>query len=367
MKEVTRRVLVEEEETKDDSEVDQQAQEPSDSSDATESTETSSDSQPSNSTDTNSTDSAPIKEPVRPKYTSITELVPKNKTHTKRIGYEEEFIGHQPMSVEMKINATSHLVDLENRDKLIVDTMKAKNDYEALIYSTRDWISNDDNLVYITNGVTAKEKLLQDLVQNEDWLYEDGYDVELEVYQQRIDELNQTIGPIRYRQKEHELRSSILDHTKQFVKNMTDEIDRLHLHVPWIEEFKIERLRNMTENATEWFEQTLAKQEQLALDEDPVLTSDEIRENILRIGYIIEKLSKTPKPRDWDRKIREAQEAEAAKNGNYTLTNSTEVDAEDENTTETTDNSDETTSTEDDTENQSTEDPQDESEIKEDL
>lgn len=362
MKEVTRRVLVEEEENKDDSEVDQQAQEPSDSS---ESTESSSDSQSSDSTDTK--DSTPIKEPKRPKYETITELVPKNKTHTKKIGYEEEFIGHQPMTIEMKINATAHLVDLENRDKLIVDTMKAKNDYEALIYSTRDWISNDDNLVYITNGVTAKEKLAEVLVQNEDWLYEDGYDVELEVYQQRIDELNQTIGPIRYRQKEHELRDSILDHTKEFVKNMTDEIDRLHLYVPWIEEFKIERLRNMTENATEWFEQTLAKQEQLALDEDPVLTSDEIRENILKIGYIIEKLSKTPKPRDWDRKIREAEEAEAAKNGNYTLTNSTEVESDDENTTETTDNSDEATFNEEETENMSTEEPQDESEIKEDL
>jgi hypothetical protein len=365
MKNVTRKVLVEEKaiEVEDNLETGEKTQETSDSTDASESTEAKSDSDSSdsnsNSTDSNSTESIPVKEAPKPKYTYITELVPKNKTHSKKMEYVEEYIGHQPMSIEMKLNATAHLVDFENRDKMIFDTMQSKNDYEALIYSTRDWISDDANIVYTTSEQI--EKLREDLVENEDWLYEDGYDEKYEVYQERINELNKTIGPMRYRQSEHDLRDSILDHTKQFVKNMTDEIERLHILRPWIEEYKIERLKNMTYNATAWFEEKLVEQQQLALNEDPVLTSEDIRENILKIGYIMEKLSKTPKPRDWDKNIKEAQEAEAAKLSNSTLTNSTD------------DNSTVTLNTEDDanagekTEGQSADDQKDEDVIIEDL
>ena len=261
-------------------------------------------------------------------YQIIFEHVEKNKTHTMKLAIEEEFIGHQPMTTEQKVNAAAHLVDLEKRDKLILDTLKAKNDFEALIYSSRDWVSDEDNQVYTTPEVI--EEFMKKLTEGEDWLYEEGYDQKLGVYKDRINELNDTIQPMRYRQSEHKIRTDVLDETHSMVNNFTQEIDSFKKHFPWIEDYKIERLREIAKNATEWFEKTSAEQENLQLHEDPVLTSGEMREKIYSVVYIMKQLSKTPKPKDWGKKA-DKKGAGSAKNSTDGVNsyNSTSDDAPD--------------------------------------
>lgn len=255
--------------------------------------------------------------PKPPQYMTVIEHVVKNKTHSKRITFEEEFIGLQPMTSEMKINAIAQIADLERRDKLILDTMEAKNEYEALIYSTRDWISDEDNQVYSLPEII--EELQKNLTEGEDWLYEDGYDETYQVYKDRVNELNSTISKMKYRQSEHLLREDILDDTKEIIKNFTAQIDFFAEQLPWIEKSKIQRLRDLAANATEWFNDSLEKQEVLELHEDPVLTSEGLRNKVVYVSYAMEQLSRTPKPKGWDKKV------EAAKNATMTDTNSTET------------------------------------------
>lgn len=234
-----------------------------------------------------------------PEYRTIIEHVAKNRTFTKKLFYEEEFITHQPLTTEQKVNAAAHLVNLEKRDKLILDTMKAKNDYEALIYSSREWISEEDNQVYTTPETV--EQFLKELSEGEDWLYEDGYDEKLEVYIERTQKLNSTYNPIRFRHSEHRVREEVVEPAKKYLANITEEINALHKQFPWIESFKIDRLKEMAYNATEWFNTTAAEQEKLQLHEDPVLSSEEIRDKVITLGKIMQMLSRTPKPKDWDK------------------------------------------------------------------
>ncbi|CAI2382877.1 unnamed protein product [Moneuplotes crassus] len=255
--------------------------------------------------------------PKPPQYMTVIEHVVKNKTHSKIITFEEEFIGLQPMTSEMKINAIAQMADLNRRDKLILDTMEAKNEYEALIYSTRDWISDEDNQVYSLPEIT--EELQKNLTEGEDWLYEDGYDETYQVYKDRINELNSTISKMKYRQTEHLLREDILDDTKELIKNFTAQIDFFAKQLPWIEKSKIQKLRDLAANATEWFNDALEKQEGLELHEDPVLTSEGLRNKVVYVSYAMEQLSRTPKPKGWDKKV------EAAKNATMSENNSTET------------------------------------------
>lgn len=236
-----------------------------------------------------------------PEYRTIVEHVAKNKTHTLKLTFTEEYIGHQPMTTAQKVNAAAHLVELEKRDKLILDTMKAKNDYEALIYSSRNWVNEEDNQVYSTSDII--EGFLEKLTEGEDWLYDEGYDEKLEVYQKRIKELNSTIQPMKYRQSEHRIRDEILERTKIMVNNFTQEIDNFATHFPWIEEAKIDKLRELAKNATEWFEKTVEEQDQLQLHEDPVLTTDAIRDKVFYVVNVMTRLSKMPKPKDYKPKF----------------------------------------------------------------
>jgi hypothetical protein len=258
-----------------------------------------------------------------PKYTTIYEEVPKNRTRSNTLTISEIFHGLQPLTTAQKLSATAHLVDLEKRDKLILDTLKAKNDYETLIYSSRSWIQEEDNLKYTTQEV--KEKFLEELNEAENWIYEDGFDETLQVYTDRINHINDTINPIKFRKHEHEVREDVMDGIKRMVANFTEEIEEFHKHFPWIDEKKVETLLEFAKNSTKWFNDKVEEQEKMALNEDPVLTSKDLKERILSIPYALEKWSKIRKPRDWDKKQKEKEERL------NNPTNSTESDSQTEN------------------------------------
>lgn len=290
-------------------------------------------------------------------FSIVFEQEARNRTRSLKLNYTEDFIGHQPMTTEQKLNATAHLVNFEKRDKLIYDTLKAKNDYEALIYSSRDWISDESHHVYSTPEII--EEFQKNLTEGEDWLYEEGFDEKLEVYQERVRGLNATISSLKYRQAEHSVRDSILEGTYKLIGNFTNEIDAFQAQFPWIEGYKIRKLKELAKNATEWFQETVKEQEKLALSEDPVLKSLDIRDKIFSISYIMEQLSKTPKPKDWDKKQKEKDLS--AKNTTDTTvtpdaessTNFNETDTEETVTQEDTDATSEDTET---TEEETTED-----------
>lgn len=262
--------------------------------------------------------------PEEPKYETITEVVTKTRIINMPINYTETFIGHTPLSFDEKINAISNLVSLEKRDKLILDTFKAKNDFEALIYSSRDWISNEDNHVYTTSDKI--EQFTSDLMAAEDWLYEDGFDETLEVYKNKINEINSTITPMIFRKDEHELREGLIAGTLELLSNFTSASQQLIKNVPWVNERALQRLESLAVNTTDWIVEMIEKQKELKLSDDPILLTSEVREKIYRIGYTLESLARTPKPKDWDKKIKAA--AEAAANSTDTSQNQTTSEPE---------------------------------------
>ena len=372
MKEVKRKVLIEKNTT--DTESISDGESPTETEDAPEveappQTEEESSTEDSSTADSetesaegSSEEAEEVEEPVeKPQYETIIEHVEKNRTFTKNMKFDEEYVGHQPLSKDMKINAIAHITDFEKRDKLILDTMAAKNKYEALLYSSRDWISEEENHKYTTPEVI--EEFLKNITEGEDWLYEDGYDETLEVYQAKINEVNSTVSQIRYRKDEHLLREDILETTKTVVKNFTNQINEFVTFFPWIEEYKIDRLRELAHNSTEWFEEALEKQEQLALNEDPVLTTTDIRNKVVYVGYAMEQLSKTKKPKDWGKK------EETPNNSTETediLINKTSVETPEEEAQNEQDNSNEGASSEGESENNNEGETENE-DIKEDL
>ena len=294
-----------------------------------------------------------------PVYNIVYNTVPVPKLAKKQMKYTEIYVGLKPLNTEQKIKASEHLAELDSRDKVIVDTQKAKNEFEALIYSSREFASNTDNHVYSTS--TAIEEFLSILEKDENWLYEEGYNEKLEVYKDKINEINSTISAIKFRQSEHHLREELIPPTQAFLKNFTNEISAFTKQFPWIEDYKIRKVKEIAANATEWFENAIKEQDKLALNEDPYFKSDDIRDKVFSIGYIMEKLSKTPKPKDWDKK-----KAEKVKTGikieNTTISNLTEAETPEFKETEEVANTTDFNST-----NASSEEKSDEDYKKEDL
>lgn len=104
-----------------------------------------------NSTETseesaNSTDSENATTEEEPK------TIKKNKKRTipyPLYSIEKKFYGQPSLTPEQLKQCKDRLKAFEKRDDDKAKTDKAKNDFEAVIYSLRDWINEDENVPFV--------------------------------------------------------------------------------------------------------------------------------------------------------------------------------------------------------------------------
>lgn len=88
------------------------------------------------------------------------------------------------MTSEHKEAAKQRFKKLDERDADIYAVRKAKNDFEDMIYKSREWVNEDKNKPFFDQS--QLENFLANLTAHEEWLYEDGYDTPKEVYIDKI-------------------------------------------------------------------------------------------------------------------------------------------------------------------------------------
>ncbi|KAF4752465.1 hypothetical protein FOZ62_006649, partial [Perkinsus olseni] len=133
-----------------------------------------------NSTDqTNSTEAAdsPVEDDQQPTWKMV-----KSKAFVP-LSQKVEYQGYpKPMDEEEINKAIRRRKALDKRDQRVKDTESARNDFEAYIYSSRERLGGDDELVNKVTTEEMREGIMKTLSESEDWLYEDGFDAQLEEY-----------------------------------------------------------------------------------------------------------------------------------------------------------------------------------------
>lgn len=73
------------------------------------------------------------------------------------------------------------------RDQDKIKTDIAKNDFESMIYKLKDFLREEDNFPYVEEEV--RDEYMEKLTEMEDWLYEDGSDLNHTVYNNKAKNL----------------------------------------------------------------------------------------------------------------------------------------------------------------------------------
>lgn len=76
-------------------------------------------------------------------YETVKEWKQENKTHKLKLIVNSTLHGLKTLSSESKQNVWARLKKLDERDKKIYETRKAKNDFEELIYKSWDWVNTE--------------------------------------------------------------------------------------------------------------------------------------------------------------------------------------------------------------------------------
>ena len=179
-------------------------------------------------------------------------------------------------------------------DQLIVETSDRRNELEAYIYSMRDKV---DGALAPYSSPDEKTKFKALLGEAEEWLYGDGFDSTKQMYVRKIDELKVLGNPIEHRSNDHTNRAHTVESLRRQIdlcKTFAANNDEAHSHIT---EEERNSIRSAAQKAEEWLFDLQAKQADLPLHSDPVLTCDSISARRNELFGVSNPIMTKPKPK----------------------------------------------------------------------
>ena len=213
---------------------------------------------------------------------------------------DKTYHGPATMSKEQIQNAKDRLRWYERKDEERARTDKAKNDFESVIYSMRDWLNDygEAHMPYV-GSADALDELLSQLSAAEEWLLDgEGETASYVEYMEKFQALNGIYQQLKTRKEEHSKRPQLVAQSRRRMEELYDSVEVLKESKPWINITQIEDALDRLAEINGWLEEQITKQKQTPLHEDPVLRSSDVDLKITRANSIYTRLSAIPKPKE---------------------------------------------------------------------
>nr|CCC94303.1 putative heat shock protein [Trypanosoma congolense IL3000] len=168
-------------------------------------------------------------------------------------------------------------VEMNDRDMLITKTRDSKNELESYILDNRPRIADGGILTeYMTKEQQAK--FIQLANEYENWLYEDGADAELSVYQEKVKTLRAIGDAATDRRRNFEDVEFELPVFKQEVTKAKDTALGAIGKAEHITEEELREVAAKCDGALSWAEQEISRYREQPKSEAPLLTCATLRE-----------------------------------------------------------------------------------------
>merc|ERR1712137_1189892 len=171
-----------------------------------------------------------------------------------------------------------------------------RNTYESYIYLIKNKLSDFEDEIAAISTEEQREALLKSASEAEDWMYDEGYDADLETYKNKYEELSAPAEKVFFRMTEVSAR-------EEAVQELTKKLDKVEtLMQKWVtsmpqvtEEERGEVITKVNEIRA-WIAEKTEAQAAADPTTDPVFTSAEVPLQTVDLQKIVGKLSKKPKP-----------------------------------------------------------------------
>ncbi|EAN78648.1 heat shock protein 110, putative [Trypanosoma equiperdum] len=205
--------------------------------------------------------------------------------------------------------------EMNDRDALITKTRDSKNELESYILDNRPRIADGGILCeYVTKEQQAK--FIQLANEYENWLYEDGADAELNVYQERVKTLRAIADAASDRRRNFEDVEFELPTFKQEVNKAKNTALAAIGKEAHITEEELRGAAAKCDEALAWAENEMEKYRKQHKSESPVLTCSTLREKQKEVAEAVRAVVKRPPPPKPKEATPEAKDGETAADGN---------------------------------------------------
>jgi len=211
----------------------------------------------------------------------------------KRIALSVQTKSFSQISAQELMDAQEAEGNMKLQDKLIAQTAEAMNNLETKVYALRDDLSQKLSAYYTEPD---KEKLGSTLTAMEDWLYDEGMDVEKSVYEAKLKELLATFAPGEGRAKEADLRPDAFSELGKAIEKFnifaaSQSEDYAHISTE-----EKQKVAAECAQAQAWMAEAEAKLQALDKTTDPPIKAAEITSKASSLSAMCTPIMNTPKP-----------------------------------------------------------------------
>ncbi|KAF8515704.1 Hsp70 protein-domain-containing protein [Hysterangium stoloniferum] len=214
-----------------------------------------------------------------------------------------------PLTYREKQASRERLVAIDQAERAKQRREDARNVLEAYLYRLRDLLDSDSSSTFMTySKESERSELSRQLEETFHWLSESGDAAEIIDIWGKTDALEAIEKPVQRRHQEAEtLIPAIAEFEKALIaghtflesarQNYTLELVAEAPHKYTLEE--IEDVSTRLNDSTTWLKEFSAKQKGLAINDDPVLLTDEVRARGMALQNHVIRLMrrKAPKPK----------------------------------------------------------------------
>ena len=199
--------------------------------------------------------------------------------------------GGQPLNAAQKSRAKKRLSDLDKRDKTIEKKKIAKNEYEMVIYSSRSFLEDEDNLQYMKDE-DEKQKLLLFLDEEENWLYSAGANANEEAYKIKLKVVEKKMVPLKNRKSAREKIPDELRSNKKIIDENEKAFNKFIKAKDWIPKDKIDDFRVLVTRKREYLDKKNDEMNKTPANQKLSFTIDSIRKEINQLTEMFKEIKK---------------------------------------------------------------------------
>ncbi|KAK6100995.1 Hsp70 family protein [Brugia pahangi] len=217
---------------------------------------------------------------------------PKIKTVTVDLPVEE----HVPCIVANEPQLIQFEKEMQGKDRVEKEKADAKNAVEEYVYYMRDKLS-DVFAEFISDEDAEKLRAL--LTKTEDWLYDEGEDVEKKIYDARMCELKKMGDPVQERHREYENRKNAFDEFDRAIiraRKAYDEYTKGSEKYAHLGSSDMEKVISAVEEKKKWLDDQRNRQEMRKKTEPPIIFVYQIQDEQQKFESIILPILNKPKP-----------------------------------------------------------------------
>ena len=196
----------------------------------------------------------------------------------------------RPYTPAIMAESKAKLDMLAQKDKERMMLEEAKNTYEAYIYYIRNKMSDDEEAVNKVTTEEQRQKLLKSAEDAEEWMFDEGFNADLETYQNKYKELSEPAEIVFFRVSELSARPKAIDALTKKLDKVVELMKKWETTMEHISEDERKEVLDKVDETRKWVEENVKAQEEADPTGDPIFKSEIVPEQTKKIESIVSRL-----------------------------------------------------------------------------